>query len=277
MQHIYVLAAALEAIEVQLEEPVDVELLAKQCFCSVSGLQKVFRYAFSYSVAEYIRKRRLSVAACGLLESDRTITEIAFRYQYNSIEAFSRAFYRFWGVYPSQFRQTHRFSALFPRHVIHIEEGEPEMENRKMIDISMLYDELKSKQNTYLLCVDICAFEQTNRIYGYCAGDLILAKTAQRIEECLDASMMMFRIGCDEFAVVSGYQACDDAKQLADRITAKNDTEELVQGQAIPLSLRVGISKMPGDGLSYKEILDQMMASLEQTRRSKAAIGILNK
>ena len=275
MESVYILAAALEAVEIQLEEDIDVKELAKQCFCSESSLQKIFRYAFSYSVAEYIRKRRLSVAASNLLRTEQTITELAFRYQYNSIEAFTRAFQRFWGVSLSHFRQTHRFTALFPRHAILIEEGEMNMTKSRTIDISMLYDQLKSMQDTYLLCVDICGFHQINLTYGYTAGDIILARTAKRIEECIDETMLLFRVGRDEFAVVSGYRGLADAKDLAARITAQNGMTELVQEKEISLSMRVGISQIPGGGLSYKEVLDQMMASLDITRQGNSAIGLL--
>jgi len=68
---------------------------------SYSGLQKLFSYAFGCSVSEYITKRRLSLASKELLSSGKSITDIAFDYQYDSPEAFSRAYQAFHGVPPS--------------------------------------------------------------------------------------------------------------------------------------------------------------------------------
>ena len=98
MRGFAVLTAALEIVEQRLCEPMNAADLAKACFLSYSGLQKLFGYAFGCSVSDYITKRRLSRASRELLTSDKSIMDVALDHQYASPEAFSRAFRRFWGI-----------------------------------------------------------------------------------------------------------------------------------------------------------------------------------
>ena len=94
MRNITVLTAALEIVELRLCEPMNAADLAKACFVSYSGLQKLFAHALGCSVSEYITKRRLSRASMEIL-NNKSVMDIALDYQYNSPEAFSRAFKRF--------------------------------------------------------------------------------------------------------------------------------------------------------------------------------------
>jgi len=144
MRDLTVIAAALEIVEEKLCEPMNAADLAKACFYSYSGLQKLFGYAFGCSVSEYITKRRLSRASSELLVSEKSITDVALDYQYESPEAFSRAFRRFWGITPSEFRKTRRFSELQPKFIIEDDYGGIIMSTRKPVDISKLYDVLKN-------------------------------------------------------------------------------------------------------------------------------------
>ena len=274
MRNIYVLSAALEAVEEMLCEALSVEELAQAVYCSASGLQKLFRYAFHCSVAEYITKRRLSLASRELLEGAKTITEIAFQYQYASPEVFTRAFKRFWGVSPSEFRKTHRFPELFPKFEKPTENGGKFMSKRKPVDISALYDELKKLSGTFILCVDIRHFVQVNSNYGYAAGDLVIAEAFRRIERELSDDMLLFRIGGDEFAVVTGYAALEDAEAFARKITLRNGVAVTADGVDIPLSLWVGVSKVPDGALSYRKALEIMEHSLDSARESGEGIGL---
>ena len=57
------------------------------------------------TVGEYIRNRRLSLAAQDLLQSGSKILDVAMRYQYDTQESFSKAFTRFHGIPPSKVRR----------------------------------------------------------------------------------------------------------------------------------------------------------------------------
>ena len=96
----------LDGIEQRMTEELNSEILAKECHLSVYHFQRVFGALCGYSVGEYIRNRRMSLAREELTESNRSILEIALRYQYESSESFSRAFRRFYGVNPSTVRKS---------------------------------------------------------------------------------------------------------------------------------------------------------------------------
>ena len=63
---------------------------------------------------EYVRNRRLTEAARALVETDRRILEVALDWQYDSQEAFTRAFKRAYGVTPGDFRRRRSFTPLRP-------------------------------------------------------------------------------------------------------------------------------------------------------------------
>jgi len=275
MRNLSILVTALEVVENNLRERFTVEDLAKECYVSVSGLQKLFSYVFGFSVGEYLSKRRLSVATHDLVNSKKSITNIALTYRYTSPEAFSRAFIKFWGISPSAFRKEHRFSELFPKLEFNFENGGYKMSVRRKVDITELYDELKKLSGTYVLCADICNLKQINDTYGYTAGDLIIAEAARRIDSALSDNMLMFRIGRDEFVVLTRYNSVIDAQALAQKITALNGNHVTYDGKEIPLSMRIGISKIPNGGLSYKETFDKIHDTIDKVKQYNVFIGIM--
>lgn len=273
LRNITVLTAALEIVERQLKEPMNAADLAKACFVSYSGLQKLFSYALGCSVSAYITKRRLSRASMELLNNE-SITEIAFKYQYNSSEAFSRAFRRFWGITPSEFRKTRRFTELHPKFIIENNNGGVFMSARKPLDVSELYDELKKLGGTYALSIDIINFMKVNDVYGYAAGDIVIAESFARIERELDDEMFLFRIGGDEFAVLTTLKSVEDAVALARKITAHNGVAVKAAEQNIPLALRVGINRITNKPLSYQKALEVLGKSVDQARNNNDPIAV---
>lgn len=274
MRDFSVLVTALEAVEKNLCERFTVEDLAKECHVSVSCLQKLFNYVFGCSVGEYLLKRRLSAATRELVNTKKSITDIALTYRYASPEAFSRAFKNFWGILPSTFRKVHRFSELFPKLEFNFDKGGNNMSVRRKVDITELYDELKKLSGTYVLCADICNLKPINDTYGYAAGDLVIAEAARRIDSVLDHDMLMFRIGCDEFVIVTGYRSITDAETLARKITELNGNCVMHDGKEIPLSMRVGISKIPGGGLGYHEVFNKMHDTIDKVKQEGVFVGI---
>lgn len=274
MRNLYVLAAALEFAEEHLCNHISAEDLAKMCHVSLSCLQKLFHYAFHCSVGEYLSKRKLSAAAYDLVNSEKTITYIAFQYQYSSPEVFTRAFKRFWGVRPSEFRKKHRFSELFPKLKVDFEKGGYFMMKRKNVDVTDLCNELKKFAGTYALCVDICNLAPINKNYGFSAGDIIIGEAARRIDQALSEGMMMFRIGGDEFAALTGYTQIEEAKKIAESIASLNGSTVCYNGESIDLSLRIGIFKTPDFTRSEKEIVDEIMEVIKAAKRGKADVYI---
>jgi diguanylate cyclase (GGDEF)-like protein len=149
------------------------------------------------------------------------------------------------------------------------------MSVRRKVDITELYDELRKLSGTYVLCADICNLEQTNNTYGYAAGDLIIAEAARRIDSALSDNMLMFRIGRDEFVALTGYNSVIDAEVLARKITELNGNHVTYDGKEIPLSMRIGISKIPNGGLSYKEAFDKMHDTIDKVKQDNVFVGVI--
>ncbi|EEM05638.1 Transcriptional regulator [Bacillus pseudomycoides] len=97
---------SIEFIESNLQDRLNVvEVSSQSCF-SPFHFQRLFQAITGFSVQEYIRNRRLSEAAISLRETRKNILEIAIDFQYNSQEAFTRAFVNYFGMTPAKYRKS---------------------------------------------------------------------------------------------------------------------------------------------------------------------------
>lgn len=96
------LQSAIDYIDDNLTEELNYSEIARIAYSSSFHFQRVFGILCGYSLGEYIRNRRLSLAGCELASSDAKIIDIALKYGYDSPESFGRAFSRFHGITPSQ-------------------------------------------------------------------------------------------------------------------------------------------------------------------------------
>ncbi len=267
IRNFYLLVDALDFIEGRLAESFTLADVARACHCSLSCLQKLFRYASHHALKEYVDKRRMTCAARDLAGSGLTVTEIACKYQYNSPEVFSRAFVRVWGVTPSAFTRCWHFTGIFPRMILTDREGQMMM--RKRVDISELYDVLRQRQNTYVLCFDIVGLSPINQISRE-AGDAAIRECLRRIDAQADLDMPLFRIGGDEFALVTG---CDDAEKtekIARLVLDQNGQAIECAGRRIPLAMRAGAIRLASGQLRFSDLFGHMQGAIgaarEQTR-----------
>jgi len=102
MNWIQNLSTALDYIENNLTNEISIDEVASKAYSSSSHFQLVFHVVIGITVNEYIRNRRLSLAAQDLMQPNNKIIDVAMRYQYGTQESFSKAFSRFHGVSPSR-------------------------------------------------------------------------------------------------------------------------------------------------------------------------------
>ncbi len=105
MNWIQSLSKAIDIIEKNLTNELSIDELARQAYTSSSHFQLVFHLVMGITVGEYIRNRRMSLAAQDLLQPTSKIMDVALRYQYETQESFSKAFTRFHGVPPSKIQR----------------------------------------------------------------------------------------------------------------------------------------------------------------------------
>ncbi len=93
--------AALDYVEERLTDEIDVHDVAAQAYVSAYHFQRIFSALCGMPLGEYIRGRRLTLAAQELTRGMKVI-DAAIKYGYDSPDSFTRAFRRFHGVLPSQ-------------------------------------------------------------------------------------------------------------------------------------------------------------------------------
>lgn len=96
---------ALNYIEANITEELSIENISKQAFVSPFYFQKGFSMLCGFTVGEYIRQRRLTLAGSELVSTDERIIDIALKYGYDSPDSFTKAFIRFHGVTPTAVRK----------------------------------------------------------------------------------------------------------------------------------------------------------------------------
>lgn len=106
---------ALGYIEENLTSDIDFKEMAKLAYCSEYHFQRMFSYLAGVSLSEYIRRRRLSLAALELINSHVRILDIAIKYGYSSPDSFTRAFQSLHGITPSEARNSGQSLKAYPR------------------------------------------------------------------------------------------------------------------------------------------------------------------
>ena len=102
MDWIQSISKAIHYIEKHLTDDINIDEISGQAYSSSSHFQLIFHLVMGITIGEYIRNRRLSLAAQDLLQPNCKIFDVALRYQYDTQESFSKAFTRFHGIPPSK-------------------------------------------------------------------------------------------------------------------------------------------------------------------------------
>ncbi len=97
---------AINYIEDHITEELDYGQIAKESFSSPFHFQRVFSILCGYTLGEYIRNRRLTLAGTELSNTNQKIIDVAYKYGYESPESFAKAFQKFHGITPSQARSS---------------------------------------------------------------------------------------------------------------------------------------------------------------------------
>ena len=175
---------AIEYIEENITEDLTITGIASQVNLSAFYFQKGFAMLCGYTVGEYIRMRRLSLAGSELLSTDVKVIDLAVKYGYDSSDSFTKAFTRFHGSTPTDVRKNRAPLKSFAR--LHIKlslEGGSVMEYRieekaafKVMGISKVFS--YESANT-----DIPKY--WDEVYGSAAGKLVVGMYGI----CFDAEM----------------------------------------------------------------------------------------
>lgn len=268
MQQLQILIRALEFIEQNLSNSTKTEEIAEYCYCSKSSLEKIFRCLNKISVHDYIVRRKMSLAGKMLIENPKfTVLEVAIEFGFSSNEAFTRSFRQVWGLTPSEFRKAKHTAILFPQYTGYTEIGEGAKDNmmRKNVDISELYDLFIARRDCYFVCSDIQGLVSFNEISRK-AGDLAIIEAMRRMEAAAGEEDYVFRIGADEFVMMTNSKDVEYANSIAKKVLDCNGETFPYDDRELKLGLYVSVVKLNGDEIRYKELFDTLHSQILESK-----------
>lgn len=106
---------ALNFIEENLTDEIDLKEVARQAYCSEYHFKRMFSFLAGVTLSEYIRRRRLTLAAFEIINTNSKIIDVAIKYGYSSPDSFTRAFQILHGVTPSEARNKGQSLKAYPK------------------------------------------------------------------------------------------------------------------------------------------------------------------
>ena len=97
---------ALHYIEMHLQGNIDYSEVARIACSSLTRFQRMFQFTTDMTIGDYVKCRKMSLAAKELKDTDIKVIDLALKYGYQSPEAFTRAFQSFHGAPPTVVRKT---------------------------------------------------------------------------------------------------------------------------------------------------------------------------
>ena len=121
--------STISYIEDHLYDVKSADEIANEMYLSSFYLQKGFKLMTGYSISEYIKNRRLYLAAMELISSNDKIIDIAYKFGYETPESFTKAFNRFHGFNPSKIKDNVKTIKVFlPLKITIVIQGGIEMD-----------------------------------------------------------------------------------------------------------------------------------------------------
>lgn len=152
MESITRLNNAINYIENHLQDEVVYDEMAKCACFSLHHFQRLFAFVVGVPVSDYIRRRRLTLAAFELQNNSIKVIDVALKYGYDSPTSFCRAFKSMHGVNPAAVRSKGISLKAYPRVAFKISvKGDTEMnyrlEQRKAFDVFGVQATIKTQQD----------------------------------------------------------------------------------------------------------------------------------
>jgi diguanylate cyclase (GGDEF)-like protein len=124
--------------------------------------------------------------------------------------------------------------------------------------------------------IDLDGFKTVNDVYGHAAGDKVLIEAGQRMRSVCDETILLSRLGGDEFGVIIEADLDDAAiRQLGERICEVLEAPFIVQGVVAEVSGSIGFAASPEAGSDVGrlfECVDHALYYAKQHRRGRPVI-----
>ena len=96
---------SIDFMEQNLTEELEIEAIAGKAALSPFYFQRIFGALCGMTVGEYVRARRMTLAAQELSRKDTKVIDVAMKYGYDAPDSFAKAFQRFHGITPPQAKE----------------------------------------------------------------------------------------------------------------------------------------------------------------------------
>jgi len=146
---------AVNYMEENITKPLTCRDIANQVYLSAAHFQRTFFLLTGFTIGEYLRNRRLTLAGQELTRSETKVIDIALKYGYETPESFSKAFSRFHGITPSRAKKFGADLKSFNRLTIKII-----MEGGNIMDYRIL------KENAFEVVVKVKSFTEETSTKG---------------------------------------------------------------------------------------------------------------
>jgi len=138
-----------------------------------------------------------------------------------------------------------------------------EMKGRKRVDISELYDLFVTRRDCWFVCCDTRSLTSINAISRK-AGDLALLETMRRMCDTAGGEDVVFRIGGDEFVLLTDSKTREYAEKIAQSLRSHEGECFEYEGMQIALGLRVGVTQFAGEKIKYDELFAGLHKVLQE-------------
>lgn len=128
------------------------------------------------------------------------------------------------------------------------------------------------EQKAAFLYIDLDRFKSVNDAFGHHIGDQLLIQMANRLHQKLSQNQKLFRIGGDEFVLISEHTDANEAIELAEKVLHAIQESYSIANKEINISASLGIAMYPEHGTNVQDLLINadvaMLASKEQGRNT---------
>ncbi|MGM0370138.1 MAG: diguanylate cyclase domain-containing protein [Bacillota bacterium] len=114
----------------------------------------------------------------------------------------------------------------------------------------------KKDEELAIIMIDLDNFKEVNDNFGHDIGDLVLQKTASRLEDIFGDNDIVARLGGDEFTIVlTDINFKEDIKQVVNRLINYFNQPLIINQSKLFISISVGVSIYPNDGENLEELI----------------------
>ena len=254
MEWIERLNNAMNYMEENMCKELNLEEVAKLACCSTYHFQRMFAYMAGVPLSEYIRRRRMSLAAVDLQAGENKVIDVALKYGYDSPTAFNRAFQSIHGISPSRAKEEGITLIAYPpiRFQITIK------------GVSAMNFRIEKKEAFRILGVSEALeadleknFMTVPNMWGTAAANGTIAKLVERMDGTLLALLGVS--SCNEMSQWRYYIGVESSKQAEDNLEefiVKEATWAVFPGEGTNMSIqelerRIVTEWLPTSGYEY--------------------------